>query len=297
MPAALPEAETVGIVEPGLGIHVVIDGPVGIVRQPVGADRGRDRTPDDEPEVAWATCGNESGFHCSGHLADDDVGLESRGGQLSPQRGHDRLGAGVREEDLGRAHAVGHRAGEALAELGRERRLDEAMLAVATLGPRIGEVDGESANAPWPEQAAPPPRRERQHRVAATDLDLSGPIELVVLSVKEKAARCRLVGSDRVITLRASRLWDIVPGEIAVASCGCVLDSSVMSITDCPLKSQVKRLMIERGISLPSLPLRWPLSILWLISVLIVTTSPTAAEAGTFTRGFTPVAMFSFSSD
>jgi hypothetical protein len=69
---------------------------------------------------------------------------------------------------------------------------------------------------PWPEQAAPPPLRKRRHKAAATDLDLSGPIELVVLSVKEKAARCRLVGSDRVITLRASRLWDIVPGEIAV---------------------------------------------------------------------------------
>lgn len=69
---------------------------------------------------------------------------------------------------------------------------------------------------PWPEQTASPSRKKRRHKVAATDLDLSGPIELVVLSVKEKAARCRLVGSDRVITLRASRLWDIVPGEIAV---------------------------------------------------------------------------------
>jgi hypothetical protein len=69
---------------------------------------------------------------------------------------------------------------------------------------------------PWPERAAPPPQRKRQHNIAATDLDLSGPIELVVLSVKEKAARCRLVGSDRVITLRATRLWNIVPGEIAV---------------------------------------------------------------------------------
>ncbi len=52
--------------------------------------------------------------------------------------------------------------------------------------------------------------------MATTDLDLGGPVELVVLSVKEKAARCRLVVSDRVITLRTSRLWDIVPGEIAV---------------------------------------------------------------------------------
>jgi len=69
---------------------------------------------------------------------------------------------------------------------------------------------------PQPEQVAQPTRRKRQHKVAAADLDLSGSIELVVLSVKEKAARCRLVDSDRVITLRAGRLWDIVPGEIAV---------------------------------------------------------------------------------
>lgn len=71
---------------------------------------------------------------------------------------------------------------------------------------------------PWPKRAAPPSRRKRRHKVAPTELDLSGPIELVVLSVKEKAARCRLVGSDRVITLRASRLWQIVPGEIAVVN-------------------------------------------------------------------------------
>ena len=54
----------------------------------------------------------------------------------------------------------------------------------------------------------------RQHKATAEDLDLSGPIELVALSVKERAARCRLLGSERVITLRASGLWDVVPGEI-----------------------------------------------------------------------------------
>lgn len=69
---------------------------------------------------------------------------------------------------------------------------------------------------PLSEPAAPPSRRKRQHKVAATDLDLSQPIELIVLSIKERAARCRLPGTDRIISLRASRLWDIVPGEIAV---------------------------------------------------------------------------------
>lgn len=42
----------------------------------------------------------------------------------------------------------------------------------------------------------------------------TSPVELIVLSVKERAARCRLLSSDRAVTLRARRLWDVVPGEI-----------------------------------------------------------------------------------
>lgn len=58
--------------------------------------------------------------------------------------------------------------------------------------------------------------RRTQLKASDKDLDLSQPVELVVLSVKEKAARCQLPGSDRVITVRAGRLWTVVPGEIAV---------------------------------------------------------------------------------
>lgn len=58
-------------------------------------------------------------------------------------------------------------------------------------------------------------RRKPRHKVTEDDLDLSRPIELVVLSVKERAARCRLLKTDRIVTLRAGRLWDIAPGEIA----------------------------------------------------------------------------------
>ncbi|MBI4455946.1 MAG: hypothetical protein HY644_08610 [Acidobacteria bacterium] len=58
-------------------------------------------------------------------------------------------------------------------------------------------------------------RRRRQHKASApTDLDLSAPIELAALSIKEKSARCRLLGGDRIITLRASMIWKAVPGEI-----------------------------------------------------------------------------------
>ena len=44
--------------------------------------------------------------------------------------------------------------------------------------------------------------------------DLGGSVELVVLSVKERAARCRFLRSDRAVTLRAGGLWDVAPGEI-----------------------------------------------------------------------------------
>lgn len=63
---------------------------------------------------------------------------------------------------------------------------------------------------------AAPARPQRQHKVAASDLHLGGSAELVVLSIKENAARCRLLKSHRFITLRASGLWDVVPGEIVV---------------------------------------------------------------------------------
>ena len=57
-------------------------------------------------------------------------------------------------------------------------------------------------------------RTVQQTAVAPPDLD--GPIESVVLSVKQKSARRRLLGGDRTFTLRAGRLRDLVPGEIAV---------------------------------------------------------------------------------
>jgi hypothetical protein len=67
---------------------------------------------------------------------------------------------------------------------------------------------------PYPVETKKPSRRGRQHKAADDDIDLSKPVELVALVVKEQAARCRLLGSDRIITLRANRLWEVVPGAI-----------------------------------------------------------------------------------
>ena len=40
-------------------------------------------------------------------------------------------------------------------------------------------------------------------------------IEVMVLAVMKTAAHCRFLQTDETVTLRAGRLWDIVPGEIA----------------------------------------------------------------------------------
>jgi len=67
------------------------------------------------------------------------------------------------------------------------------------------------------EPALPGPSSEltrRRHKVAQEELDMSRPVDLVVLTVKESSARCRLLGSERMITLRATRIWSAAPGEI-----------------------------------------------------------------------------------
>jgi hypothetical protein len=51
-------------------------------------------------------------------------------------------------------------------------------------------------------------------------LQLDGTVELAVLSVTQKAARCRLLDSVQIVTLRARRLGKVVPGEIVVVKPG-----------------------------------------------------------------------------
>jgi hypothetical protein len=71
---------------------------------------------------------------------------------------------------------------------------------------------------PYPSETQQPSRRGRQHKAPDDEIDLSKPVEMVALAVKERAARCRLLGSDRIITLRASRLWEVVPGAIVTVT-------------------------------------------------------------------------------
>lgn len=67
---------------------------------------------------------------------------------------------------------------------------------------------------PYPRESSSAPNKGRPGGKRTPDA--TGSIGLVVLSLKQKAARCRLLGSGGEITLRATRLWDVVPGEIAM---------------------------------------------------------------------------------
>ena len=55
----------------------------------------------------------------------------------------------------------------------------------------------------------------KQTKVQVGEIDLDKPVDLVVLGIKQaESARCRLIGKDKELTLRASGLWKVVPGEI-----------------------------------------------------------------------------------
>ena len=59
-----------------------------------------------------------------------------------------------------------------------------------------------------------PAGRPKRHKAAIGDLDLGIPVELIVLAPKVQAARCRVLGTERELTLRSSDVWDMIAGEI-----------------------------------------------------------------------------------
>ena len=103
------------------------------------------------------------------------------------------------------------------------RRADGTEYIVAAgeveLSPHASGADYLAAYRKWQGIALSLPRSaagtlHRLHKIESSDLDMGGPIDLVVLSVKKTTARCSPLGSDRSITLRAADLTEVVPGEI-----------------------------------------------------------------------------------
>jgi len=65
-------------------------------------------------------------------------------------------------------------------------------------------------------QEVPGTRSTPRRKSRADSSIIEERIELAVLSLKKTAARCRDLGTGGIVTLRAARLWDVVPGEIAL---------------------------------------------------------------------------------
>ena len=59
-----------------------------------------------------------------------------------------------------------------------------------------------------------------QPKATAADLDLTGPLDLIALAVKSGNTSCRIPGSDKVLTLRATNLLDAIPGRIITVQPG-----------------------------------------------------------------------------
>jgi hypothetical protein len=58
-----------------------------------------------------------------------------------------------------------------------------------------------------------PTRPQKRHKAEVADVDVSRPLDLIVLALKSNAIRCRILGTEREITLRTAVRWE-VPGEI-----------------------------------------------------------------------------------
>jgi len=56
--------------------------------------------------------------------------------------------------------------------------------------------------------------RRRVPKATEDDINMTREVELIAVAVKGNAVSCRLPGKGRVITIRTTRLWDWVPGEI-----------------------------------------------------------------------------------
>jgi hypothetical protein len=55
--------------------------------------------------------------------------------------------------------------------------------------------------------------RRRPQKATKDDIDMSQDMELIAVAVKGKAVSCRLLGKDRVVTIRPAGLWEVMPGE------------------------------------------------------------------------------------
>ena len=58
----------------------------------------------------------------------------------------------------------------------------------------------------------------RSQKATQDDIDISRDIELIVVAVKGNAVSCRILGNKRVLTVRPTGHWDMVPGEIILVA-------------------------------------------------------------------------------
>lgn len=70
---------------------------------------------------------------------------------------------------------------------------------------------------PYLQSSLSPTYRSPQ-KATQDDIAISRDVELIVVAVKGNAVSCRILGNKRVITVRPTGHWDVVPGEIILVA-------------------------------------------------------------------------------
>jgi len=101
--------------------------------------------------------------------------------------------------------------------LGRRRETQRTAFVLRAREDAMGGASAERCSlktAKRHDPGLPDGRGKERTDETALPINLATPLELIVLSVKQTAARCRVRGSAHIVTLRTGRLWDV--GEIVV---------------------------------------------------------------------------------
>lgn len=56
--------------------------------------------------------------------------------------------------------------------------------------------------------------RIKQTKAGVGQIDISKPVELIVLGIKQETARCKVLETGKELTLRSAGVWKVAPGEI-----------------------------------------------------------------------------------
>lgn len=149
----------------------------------------------EELPALWRACTEGIPLPADAHVIGEPVSVEAISYDGNTRRG---LTAECRVRD-GSRHVVG---------------AAELVFPESSPGAQVLEAYRTWLGLPPVERRAPGVPSHRRHKAEADDVALDCDVELVALALRQATIRCRVLGTEREITLRTTRSWDVVHGEV-----------------------------------------------------------------------------------